>query len=64
MRAFVLQEWLSCWAGWEKITYHCLPTDAVGLKVLLSCSRSLNLSFQISDIFLDTTYISGVACEN
>ena len=51
--------------GGKKITYHCLPSDAVRLKVLLSkyLTCSFNLSFQISDI-LDTTYTSVVACEN
>ena len=60
---------LSCKSGYrvgpggKKITYHCLPSDAVRLKVPLSNTCSFNLSFQISDI-LDTTYTSGVACEN
>ena len=34
----------------EKITFHCLPSDAVRLKVLLSKLSFINLSFQISDI--------------
>ena len=53
------------WPGGKKITYHCFPSDAVRLKVLLSkyLTCSFNLSFQISDI-LDTTYTSRVAWEN
>ena len=34
----------------KKITYHCLPTDAVRLKYYFQNSRSLSLSFKISDI--------------
>ena len=62
MRAFVLQLWLSCRAGWGKDYVSLPPNRCCKTEGTTFNSRSLNLSLQISDI-LDTTYISGVACD-
>ena len=48
----------------KKIAYRYLPSDAVRLKVLLSKLSFIKTYHFRFLIFLNTTYISGVACEN